>query len=75
MPARYTRKQPASPIASLRTDCATSSSRGSRPKCIDDALIQPYSGHASRQSLEIYSRIALADAQESYDQVIGRFPV
>jgi len=42
---------------------------------IDDALIQPYSGHASRQSLEIYSRIALADAQESYDQVIGRFPV
>ena len=42
---------------------------------VDDALIQPYSGHASRQSLEIYSRIALADAQESYDQVIGRFPV
>jgi integrase/recombinase XerD len=42
---------------------------------IDDALIQPYSGHASRQSLEIYSRIALTDAQESYDQVIGRFPV
>jgi integrase/recombinase XerD len=30
---------------------------------IDDALIQPYSGHATRQSLEIYSRIALADAQ------------
>src|SRR5437588_3497820 len=28
---------------------------------IDDALIQPYSGHESRQSLEIYSRIALAD--------------
>ena len=42
---------------------------------IDDALIQPCSGHASQQSLEIYSRIALADAQESYDQVIGRFPV
>ncbi len=42
---------------------------------IDDALIQPYSGHASRQSLEVYSRIALADAQESYEQVIGRFPV
>lgn len=42
---------------------------------LDDALIQPYSGHASRQSLEIYSRLALAEAQESYDQVIGRFPV
>ena len=42
---------------------------------IDDALIQPYSGHASRQSLEVYSRIALADAQHSYDQVIDRFPV
>ena len=42
---------------------------------IDDALIQPYSGHASRQSLEIYSRLALGDAQEEYEQVIGRFPV
>jgi integrase/recombinase XerD len=42
---------------------------------LDDALIQHYSGHASRQSLEIYSRLALADAQEEYDQVIGRFPV
>jgi integrase/recombinase XerD len=42
---------------------------------IDDALIQPYSGHASRTSLEIYSRVALADAQESYDKVIDRFPV
>ncbi len=30
---------------------------------IDDALIQPYSGHASRQALEIYSRLAIADAQ------------
>jgi integrase/recombinase XerD len=42
---------------------------------IDDALIQPYSGHATRQSLEIYSRVALADAQQAYDQAIGRFPV
>ncbi|MDP8930906.1 MAG: tyrosine-type recombinase/integrase [Actinomycetota bacterium] len=42
---------------------------------IDDALIQPYSGHASRASLELYSRIALADAQEKYDAVIDRFPV
>ncbi|MBT8227337.1 MAG: tyrosine-type recombinase/integrase [Dactylosporangium sp.] len=42
---------------------------------IDDALIQPYSGHKTRQSLEIYSRLALADAQTTYDQVINRFPV
>jgi len=42
---------------------------------IDDALIQPYSGHASRQSLEIYSRLAIGEAQQEYDQVIGRFPV
>jgi integrase/recombinase XerD len=42
---------------------------------IDDALIQPYSGHASRQSLEIYSRMAMGDAQREYNEVIGRFPV
>lgn len=42
---------------------------------IDDALIQPYSGHTSRQSLEIYSRVALTDAQAAYDQTITRFPV
>ncbi|MGB0095238.1 MAG: fibronectin type III-like domain-contianing protein [Solirubrobacteraceae bacterium] len=35
---------------------------------IDDALIQPYSGHATRQSLEIYSRIAPADAQHAYNE-------
>lgn len=42
---------------------------------IDDAHIQPYSGHASRTSLEIYSRLALADAQTSYDHIIDQFPV
>ena len=42
---------------------------------IDDALIQPYSGHASRQSLEIYSRLAISEAQAEYEQVIARFPV
>lgn len=42
---------------------------------IDDALIQPYSGHASRQSLEVYSRLSIGDAQEVYDQVIGKFPI
>ena len=40
----------------------------------DDALIQPYSGHATSQSLETYSRLALADAQQRYANVIGDFP-
>jgi hypothetical protein len=26
-------------------------------------IIQPYNGHATRQSLEIYSRLALAEGQ------------
>ena len=42
---------------------------------VDDALIQPYSGHASRESLEVYSRLAIAEAQEQYNQVIGQFPI
>jgi integrase/recombinase XerD len=41
---------------------------------IDDALIQPYSGHETRQSLEIYSRLSLTDAQEAYDEAIDRYP-
>jgi hypothetical protein len=40
------------------------------------ALIgQPYSGHESRTSLEIYSRLSLSDAQETYEQVMKRFPL
>jgi len=46
-----------------------------KTQAIDDALIQPYSGHATRTSLEIYSRLALNDAQQQYDKVIDRFPV
>ncbi|MHC4536841.1 MAG: tyrosine-type recombinase/integrase [Planctomycetota bacterium] len=42
---------------------------------IDDALIQPYSGHDSRQSLEIYSRLAIAEAQEEYNEIISNFPI
>ncbi|CAO4847606.1 MAG: Tyrosine recombinase XerC [Holosporales bacterium] len=42
---------------------------------IDDALIQPYSGHESRQSLEIYSKLSIGEAQESYENVIAKFPV
>ena len=37
---------------------------------IEDALIQPYSGHESRQSLEIYSKLSIGDAQKSYENVI-----
>jgi integrase len=42
---------------------------------IDDALIQPYSGHVTRQSLEIYSKLSLADAQFSYNQAMEHFPI
>ena len=42
---------------------------------IDDALIQPHSGHASRTSLEIYSKITLGSAQDAYESVIDQFPV
>ncbi|PIZ33666.1 MAG: integrase [Alphaproteobacteria bacterium CG_4_10_14_0_8_um_filter_37_21] len=42
---------------------------------VDDALIQPYSGHESRKSLEIYSKLSLADAQENYENLIKKFPV
>jgi hypothetical protein len=41
----------------------------------DDALIQPYSRHAYRQWLEVYSRLAIEEAHKEYDQVIGRFPI
>ncbi len=42
---------------------------------IDHALIQPYSGHASRQSLEVYSKLAITETQEEYNRVIFSFPV
>jgi len=42
---------------------------------IDDALIQPYSGHETRKSLEIYSRLSLADSQKAYDGIIDKFPI
>lgn len=42
---------------------------------IDDALIQPYSGHESRTSLEIYSKLSITDAQKSYNEVIHAFPI
>ena len=42
---------------------------------IDDAMIQPYSGHESRQSLEIYSKLSIGDAQSNYENIIRKFPV
>ncbi len=41
---------------------------------IDDALIQPYSGHESRKSLEIYSKLSLCEVQEIYEEKIKEFP-
>jgi integrase/recombinase XerD len=42
---------------------------------LDDALIQPYSGHETRQSLEVYSKLSLADSQKAYDDIIDKFPI
>jgi hypothetical protein len=33
-----------------------------------------HSGHEYRRSLEVYSPLSLADAQQRYDEVIDRFP-
>lgn len=42
---------------------------------IEAALIQAYSGYESRQSLDIYSKLAIGDAQDEYENVIQKFPV
>ncbi len=42
---------------------------------IDDALIQPYSGHESRQTLEIYSKLSINEAQKEYNNNMGKFPI
>lgn len=42
---------------------------------IDDSFIQPYSGHSTRQSLEIYSKLSINEAQEKYNEVINKFPL
>jgi integrase/recombinase XerD len=42
---------------------------------VDDSFIQPYSGHTTRQSLEVYSKLSIGDAQREYNDVIGNFPV
>jgi len=42
---------------------------------VEDALIQPYSGHESRKSLEIYSKLSIGDAQEEYENIMEKYPV
>lgn len=46
-----------------------------KQKGIDDALIQPYSGHETRKSLEVYSKLSLSEAQDVYEENIKDFPV
>jgi integrase/recombinase XerD len=46
-----------------------------KKKGVDDAMIQPYSGHESRKSLEIYSKLSLGDCQEEYEEQIKSFPI
>ncbi|MNJ61689.1 site-specific tyrosine recombinase XerC [compost metagenome] len=46
-----------------------------KKKGIDDALIQPYSGHESRKSLEVYPKLAITEAQNEYNEVINKFPI
>ena len=41
---------------------------------VDDALLQLYSGHESRKSLEIYSKLSIKDTQAVYDKVMQEFP-
>ena len=42
---------------------------------IDDALIQPYSGHESRKTLEIYSKLSINEAQKEYNDNMDKFPI
>lgn len=44
-------------------------------KGIEDAKLQPISGHEQRKSLEVYSRLSLCDVSEEYQQAMEDFPV
>ena len=47
-----------------------------KKKGVDDALIQPYSGHYSRKSLEMYSKLSLDQCQQEYEnQINDGFPI
>ncbi|WP_339853014.1 hypothetical protein MKY42_20660 [Paenibacillus sp. FSL W7-1088] len=43
-----------------------------KKQSIDDALIQPYSDHESRKSLEVYSKLAITDAQNEFNEAINQ---
>ena len=38
-------------------------------------VVEQERAHSSRKSLEIYSRLSISEAQEEYNNVIGRFPI
>src|SRR5699024_3871919 len=42
---------------------------------IGDAFIHQYIVDKSRKSLELYSRFALSEAQDKYNEVIDKFPL
>lgn len=42
---------------------------------IDDEFIHAYSGHVSRQALDLYSKLSITEAQNTYNQVIPAFPI
>lgn len=43
---------------------------------VEDALIQPYSGHKHIDSLEKYGKLAtFKQAKEEYEKIISKFPV
>lgn len=46
-----------------------------KKKGVDDVLIQPYSGHESRKSLEVYSKLSLSECQDEYENQIKNFPI
>lgn len=42
---------------------------------IENPYIQAYSGHEKPQSLDVYSKLSIEEAQKEYDHVITKFPV
>lgn len=42
---------------------------------IESAFIQTYSGHKRSESLALYDKLSIDEAQKSYNTVIGKFPI
>lgn len=42
---------------------------------LEDAFIKTYTDNESEQSIEKYSKISINEAQETYENAIGRFPI